>query len=185
MTHSTQRGFTLVEVLVALSLFSVLMVVVSGVFINMSRLHQTTVNLQRLQSEGRYIVEKLARDIRTRQLVYPLAAANPQDELHFFSDLNGETLTVRHTDRDSDGILDTITYDIDGQTAPLNAADVDIAEVSFFVAPTRADQWGEVPISNRQPRVTVRLKLRNHGVRPDYMQTFEVQTTISSKLYVR
>ena len=82
----TQLGFTLVEVVVAIGIFSLASVIISTVYFNTNNLHQQTANFQRLQNEGRYLVEKIAREVRAREITYPIDSPPPQNHLEFLKD---------------------------------------------------------------------------------------------------
>jgi prepilin-type N-terminal cleavage/methylation domain-containing protein len=187
------QGFTLIEVVITLSIFSIMAVIISGIFLNVNNLQKNTANFQRLQNDGRYILEKLAREIRAREVIYPLAGSNSQNLLYFKKDERNNYLRLCLTETGS------LNYFLDAQDEiiaednrrrcleegyALNADDVEIAVVKFFVAPTAEDVWGDAPQTNIQPRVTILLKLRNRGSEK-YRQELELQTTISSKVYKR
>lgn len=176
------RGFTLVEALVALAVFSVLSVVIGGVFINASDLQRRTATLQRLQNDGRYMIEKLAREIRARELDYPISGDNPQSQLSFKPDELQQVLLVRF-----DATSNTLLYNIAGAEAALNSADVRVIDATFYVAPTTEDVWSQTPQSNIQPRVTIRLTLeaRQPASGNRRVEPLTIQTTISSKVYHR
>lgn len=182
-----QKGFTLVEVLVAMSIFSILTVVVSGIFVNVSNLHRQTANLQRLQNDGRYMIEKIAREIRSREVDYPLS--NPRTCLLFKPDELGNILMVQYIADGKIGYsLDQLEKNCDAEPASwavLNATDVEVKNLQFVVSPLSEDQWNQQPEDNVQPRVTVLLTIANRDVVDKHRQEVTLQTTISSKLYKR
>lgn len=189
-----RRGFTLVEVVVAMSIFSILTVVVSGIFVNVSNLHRQTANLQRLQNDGRYMIEKIAREIRSREVDYPVD--NPNPCLFFKADELDTVLMINHIDTNADNINDAVSYNIDptvttctnessGNSALLNASDVEVRKLEFIVSPLSDDVWNQEPVYNIQSRVTVLLTISNRDSNPKHRQEVTLQTTISSKLYKR
>lgn len=176
----TQLGFTLAEVVVALGIFSIASVVISAVYLNANNLHQHTANFQRLQNDGRYLVEKIAREIRAREIKYPLEANQPQDHIEFLKDELGQEVSIA---RSADN--KNLEYRISGQAANLNADDVEITDVKFYIIPSEEDKWNTEPISNKQPRVVIVLRLKNKDVNPKFQKEIAIQTTISSKIYKR
>lgn len=180
--NKNQNGFTLIESIVALSIFSLLMVVVSSIFINANNLQKNIAAYQRLQNDGRFILEKLAREIRGRELVYPLITGNNnpiQTKIEFRPDEQGQAAVVEFVSPD-------LKYTLDGFTAEnLNADDVAVEDAKFVIQPTAADTWGTQPSNNIQPRVVIWLKLKNRNLDPRFTQELVLQTTISSKLYQR
>lgn len=178
-----QSGFTLVEILITLAVFVTLSTVISSIFLNVNKLQQRTAVLQRVQNEGRYMIEKIAREIRAREVEYPLEADNPQDLLNFRPDEQGQVLNIKYVDSDGDGGKDSISYIIDDEAAQLNATDVEVTKLLFFVSPILEDVWSQAPASNLQPRVTILLGLKSKNRLMPIETT--VQTTISSKVYRR
>ncbi|MFA5029201.1 MAG: type II secretion system protein [Patescibacteria group bacterium] len=189
--NNSKQGFTLVEVLVAVSIFSILSVVVSSIFLNVNGLQRNTASYQRLQNEGRYMLEKLAREVRSREISYPLE--NPQDHLFFKKDEKGNYLRICWVDDwlkyylDADNSLDNEENLNNCRTKgqPLNAHDVSVTEASFFILPVLEDRWGEKPLSNIQTRATVLLKIKNNSGNSKDQKELTLQTTISSKIYKR
>ncbi|MEK7653089.1 MAG: prepilin-type N-terminal cleavage/methylation domain-containing protein [Patescibacteria group bacterium] len=173
-----QNGFTLVETLVAIGIFAILSTIIASIFFNINNLQQNTASFQRLQNEGRYILEKLAREIRGRELNYPLEGTNPQTQLIFRQDENGESVSIIFN-------APNLVFINGVGSADLNASDVEVTDMKFFVLPTAEDQWGEAPSSNTQSRVTILLKLKNKVSNPKYQKEITLQTTISSKIYKR
>ncbi|OGY44145.1 MAG: hypothetical protein A3B89_03300 [Candidatus Buchananbacteria bacterium RIFCSPHIGHO2_02_FULL_40_13] len=174
----TQLGFTLVEVVVAIGIFSLASVIISTVYFNTNNLHQQTANFQRLQNEGRYLVEKIAREVRAREITYPIDSPPPQNHLEFLKDEFGDQVSIKK-------INGNLEYMVNDQTAQLNAEDVEVVDLQFYVYPSQGNKWGEDPQSNIQPRVTLLMKLKNKAVNPKHEREITIQTTISSKVYKR
>ena len=178
-------GFTLVEILVAISVFAIASVVIAGIFLNITGLQQNTASTQRLQNDARYILEKIAREVRSREIDYPLS--NPQTYVYFRKDELGGYLYVCFDSANNNlkyyvsPTGDSTNCIVSGE--PINASDVKVNNVQFYVQPTAEDQWGEVPATNIQPRVTILLELENRNINERYKEALTVQTTVSSKLY--
>lgn len=180
MANRKQLGFTLAEMLVAVTIFALTFMIVSAIFMNGNKLQQHTASFQRLQNDGRYILEKLAREIRAREINYPSLTSNPWTELRFQPDENQETLTVSF-----DASNGNLLYILNGGSAPINSEDVEVVSANFYVYPTTEDQWASASLVNDQGRVTILLKLRNRNINPEYQRELVLQTTISNKVYKR
>lgn len=188
-------GFTLVEMIVATSIFAILAVLISGIFLQMTGVQRETANYQRLQNDGRYILEKLAKEIRAREIDYPVATQNTT--LNFQKDEVGEQVSVCFVS--SIGSLKYFVSGLDenigtnlmsraclSRGSDLNAKDIEVSSVNFYVTPTTEEKWADpVTFNNQQPRVTIVLKLRNRGIPADKIKELFLQTTISSKVYKR
>ena len=183
-------GFTLIEILVAVGVFGVVAVIISGIFLNINNLQKNTASYQRLQNEGRYIFDKLAREIRSRELILPEPLANPLSYLDFETNEVGEALTISLV-QEARPVppgwpnIGSLKYDLNGESDYLNAVDVSVEEARFFVWPESNYRWNQEPAANIQPRVTIFLKLKNAGVAEKYRHEIDLQTTISSRFYKR
>lgn len=175
-----EKGFTLAEVMVAVGIFSIASVLISAVYLNANSLHQNTTNLQRLQNDGRYMMEKMTREIRARELDYPVEPTQPQDYLNFRPDEFGDVVSIR---RGADPT--SLEYIVNGVVANLNADDVEIVDIKFYIISGDESQWGVDPITNVQSRVTMFLKIKNKLVSPRFQREIVLQTTVSSKVYKR
>lgn len=176
----TRRGFTLIEIVVAIGIFSIASVIISAIYLNANNLHQQTAIFQRLQNDGRYMVEKITREIRAREIKYPVEASQSQDHLDFLKDENGEEVSIALSADNKN-----LEYSVNGASANLNADDVEMADVKFYIIPNQENLWGSDPLTNKQPRVTLFLKLKNKAVNPKFQKEITIQTTISSKIYKR
>lgn len=184
-------GFSLIEVLLAIGIFGILSVVIANIFLTVMDLHRTTANLQRLQNEGRYIIEKISREIRSREIAYPIPEANYDNKLNFLKDESRRIAAIC-----LDQGLGNLNYYfgpeqgsclINGQA--LNAQDVEVVDIKFFALPTQKDRWTSEPNGNIHPRVTMLLTIRNRigegKISERYQKSLTFQTTVSSKYYKR
>ena len=181
------KGFTLVEILVAISVFIIVTMIVSAVFVNTSNLQRHLSSIQRLQNEGRFILEKISKEARVRELDYQqltvLNPNNPQaitDSLVFKRDENDAILKIK---KSGDNLIFFIEDPQGAVTAGvINASDVTIEDVKFFVSPS-TDPFTLGSAANEQPRVTILLKIKNRNVAERYLKHLTIETTISSKVY--
>lgn len=185
------KGVTLVEALVAISVFSVASAIISAVFLNVNALQQDTANFQRLQNDGRYIIEKIAREFRGREVNYQneeiltglsFKKDESQEIVHICFDEPNKSIKYYLTFNSNDGVTECLA---NGHR--LNADDVQVSSFSVYVAPTTEDLWGATPTNNIQPRATILIKLENDPatINARYQQELILQTTISSKVYKR
>ncbi len=173
-----KKAFSLAEVVIAIGIFSIASVIISTVYLNANNLHQHTASFQRLQNDGRYIIEKMAREIRAREINYPVESVQPQNYIDFLKDEMGNNVSIAL-------VGGNLEYTVNGQTANLNAEDVEITDLKFYIIPISEDNWSTGPVTNKQPRVVISLKLKNRNINPKYQREISIQTTISSKVYKR
>lgn len=188
-------GFSLLEMLIVIALFSTLTVIVSQTFISFSTLHRRTANAAVVGAEMRFVMEYIVRAARNRELNYVLAPLDPQDTVLHLRDSTGATLDVglRPGGTGGDCVDATVTQclavSIDGGTTwqPLTGKRVEVT--SFRVYPRPADSpfasVNGVYASNVQPFVTVTIGLRYMSERVKEQASLEAQTTVSSRIYAR
>lgn len=182
MRKVNTQGFTLVEMLVTVSIFAIVSVVTSSIFINVNNLQQQTRNLQRLQNEGRYLLEKIAKEIRGRELDYGSVGfpnGGLTEQLDFKADELGDLMSIRF-----DAQNEKILISVNGEEEALNSDQVEVKDLQFKVSPSN-NPFSQTATSSEvmQPRVTISMKLSNKGVPERYLKNLDLQTTISSKIY--
>jgi len=167
-------GFTLVEMLVTVGVFAITVAVSSVVFLNVNNLQQQTANIASLQNEGRYILEKIAKEIRSRELNYDATSSDGSglaSTLVFQPDESRDVVSIIF-----DSGSQTIKLDKNGLEGPINSDQVLVESAKFLVTPTQS-------LPEQQPRVTILLVLKNKSVQAVYQKTLTLQTTISSRVY--
>lgn len=65
-----EKGFTLVEILMVLGIFSTALLMVVNIFVTSTRLQQRTLTAQRLSADARFTLETMARAIRSGTVDY-------------------------------------------------------------------------------------------------------------------
>ncbi|MDO8668681.1 MAG: prepilin-type N-terminal cleavage/methylation domain-containing protein [Candidatus Buchananbacteria bacterium] len=173
-------GFSLAEVVVVIGIFAIASVIIAAVYFNANNLHRNTANYQRLQNDGRYMVEKIAREIRAREIEYPIEQTQPQDYIQFLKDELGNNVSITKSTSGNN-----LEYSVNGLAANLNADDVEVIDAKFYIIPTQEDKWNTEPITNSQLRVIIFLKLKNKSINPAFQKEITIQTTISSRVYKR
>lgn len=179
-------GFSLIEILVTIGLFAMVMTISSAIFINVNNLEQQTANMARLQNEGRYILEKMGKEIRGRELDYTAMAKfinsnkpNETSALVFKTDEYGEVYKLAYDSATSSIVITTLVNAV-SQSANLNSSEVAVEQFKFILTPADAPNDAN---PNVQPRVTIMMVIKNKNVPEKYRKTLTLQTTISSKIY--
>lgn len=67
--EASSNGFTLIEMLVAMAVFSVLIVSITGIFISTLKAQRLALAQNSIQESGRYILEFITKEIRMSQQV--------------------------------------------------------------------------------------------------------------------
>lgn len=179
------RGFTLMEVLVALALFSVIITVATNLFLSFQRTSRKTESLEQLTGSARFIVERIAREVREGTVDYEEYATRNVD----LQVSHPTTLFLRTSaNQQRSFALDNGTITMNDEE--LTGSGVRVQDVQFTIVPAQDPfEFHETTgkfLANAQPRVTILLTLDNNKPESDRDYTkYDVQTTISSRVYRR
>ncbi len=191
--NMNKKGFTLVEMMVVLAIFSVATVVVVDIFMMASRAERRTLAIQKIQSDARYSLEAMAREIRMDMIDYDyyngtinevpsgtLALRDQDDNQIIFKKSNGNCPI---------GTTNCLVVSLDGTNwESITAPGIDVLDLKFYIDPT-VDPFkpnaGFTYDSDNHPRVTIVLVSKGVGGRPDEQQTVYLQTTVSNRIYRR
>lgn len=196
-TKGAMRGFTLIEMIVAVGIFAIMMSVVAGAFSSGAFAFRSSKELQRNVESAQYAMNTMAKHLRTSSIVFPDGEDDDATELRFYEyssnrcfeyEIDSNALRVQWA-----GISDLPVSDPDDIDELLSVcdsgagigwtdwSDMTSGEVdgSFHVVPS---DDGLVTGDKRIGRVTMRLKVRNEGATTDDLAT-TIQTTVSLRDY--
>lgn len=160
---SSQRGFTIVELITATFVFSIISIIVATNFVDILRLQRRGFGAQKIQEEALFAVESMAREIRVSQVQSPDDLNCGLTSLVIDHPVNGPT-----TYSVSNGIINKT---VGGNTFPITSAKINFSRLNFCVRGSGVD--------DEQPRVTIVASIRTaSGI--EGLQ-FDIQTTISSR----
>ena len=165
---SLARGFTLVEVVVAMAVFSIAMLAITQVFISIIKSYRLTKNMQRNIENTQYALDLIGKTLRTSEINIPSSYVN---RLEIFDPSQGKCLI----------------YEIsDGYLKWASATSSDLGHCSFstmnlvnfidsrvtgnfrVVANTSGNQVGKITINlkvqqaGKSARFQTTVSLRNH-----------------------
>jgi len=155
--NSFRNGFTLVELLVGLAIFSSVIVIATSLFVSTFRNQRKSIAILNVQENGRYLMEFIAKEIRMSQIISS----------------DGETfnLDISHP------VNGDITYSFSNNHILRNGEIIDSDEVNingrFFIDGRGADA--------EQPRVVVVMKLETTGQKIEERATMNLETTLSQR----
>lgn len=189
-------GFTLVEMLVAMSIFVITATAATDLFISASRMSKAVRARERLQNEARFAFETLAREIRTGTIDYAAyggsipaiysGTLNLRDR-----DNNAETFSASQSagQCSEGGYPCLLLCDNAGSCSSLTTEKIVWEDLKFYVSPL-VDPFTFNPVlggfaSSEQPRVTVFAKLRIVSALPEEAASITLQTTVTSRVYKR
>jgi prepilin-type N-terminal cleavage/methylation domain-containing protein len=201
ITIKNKQGFSLLELLLAIGIFSILITVVSGIYIAFSKTQTEVRASQRLLNDSQYAMEIMAREIRNNVIFdfEPTIA-----DCNSFLGVNYNTCIILQ--REDKSLVAFTTYnnilyhiiltcndDYSSCSWGTNQNDytyllspytnqVQVEDLDFYISPDVDPYQGAV---DEQPRVTIKLKTRYYSTKVVEQVSHNLQTTVSSRIYRR
>lgn len=189
-----RSGFSLVELLVVVALFSTAAIILSQIFVSFNRLHRKVSTLAILSQDMRFVTELFVRESRNASINYPAypdaATIASSTSLHLIKGPTDITdIQVRTAECGDLPSVRCLALSKDGGAtwAPVTAKRVNVKFFGVYVRPTKSpfDQVGGVYLSNTQPFVTMNLEMEYIADNPKDTASLQAQTTVSSRAYQR
>lgn len=180
-----RRGFTVVELLVGMTVFVVVLSIAVGTFVRGLRLQRDTVSLITVNDSMSLVLEQMAREIRTASnftipSFTPACTASTPVECTVVNEsvleyTTGGGTSVRYMLNSQTGIIERSTAPFTNPL-PLTSEDVLITRLSFAL------KYFVVSNAQQVPRVTISVVGRSADADP-FLENVEVrlQTTVSRR----
>lgn len=159
-----RKGFTLIELMTAMTLFLVVMSIISGVFIKSMRTQRMTVALIAANSNAQLTIEQMAREMRTG-----IFASTPAGTSNSITFVNDDGVTVTYS-------LDAVNGQILKSGVPITADDVKVNNLVFVL-------YKGAPGNLYPPRITMSLRVSAPGAFGPNQPVINLQTTVSSRVF--
>jgi len=200
-TTTTARGFTLMEMIVVLGLFSVIVVSATDIFVLANKAQRKVYGLERIQADARYAMEAVVREVRADRIDHAYYAAratplaNPDTELALI-DVSGQSVLFSQSDASQSASCPDaasapcLLVSVGGGAAvSMTPKGVKVRSAKFYVAPIvdpfAYDVGTSSYASNVQPHVTFVLTLETAGEREGETSVVTLQTTAVQRRYAR
>lgn len=178
MAYMKNKGFTLIEMLVALGIFAVLLVAVINVFVSGFRYQRRAVEMQTVQREGSYMLETISREIRMATGINPNQRGINSSKISFVNHeghqvdyCRASQLGTTVTCNDAGDYFAMIDNTV-GSADIVNSSDVRVNNMKFYVS--------NQDFALSQPRITIVLSMRS---KRDSSAELTLQSTVSMRLY--
>lgn len=190
-----KKGFTLVEMMVVLAIFSVATVVIVDIFMMAGKAQRRTLAIEKIQSDARYSIEAISKEIKMDMIDYGWAGyvggiTLPEDALALL-DADNNSIIFKKSENDCPtGTTKCLVVSLDGGLtwASITSEGSNVEDLKFYIDPV-VDPFvmnaGNIYDSDNQPRVTIVLVTKGIGGRVEEQQTIYLQTTVSSRIYRR
>ena len=162
--NKNQNGFTMVEILVSIMVFSLIMITIGAIYVEAIAWERRVVATEKLQENSIFAIETMAREIRVSSVSGPDSPG-----------CTATTLTFTHP------VYGDITYSLNTEGSLLRQTSTSVTVSSFNVRFTRMRFCivGSGPFDNLSSKVTIMLSLENRvGTR---VSPVNVQTTVTSR----
>jgi len=180
-----QKGFTLVEAVVATALFAVVTSSIMGVYLYTIKINRRTDAIRAATENARFISEFLSKEIRNGQIDYGLSGAVPAP--CGVLPISGSQLAVLNIDGDHECFYLSGSNILVAKSAggsllnpvQLNDSRVKVLNLNFSVAPLCNPYLSGAQTS---PQVTINAQVQSTTSNQDII-TIPIQTTISIPKY--
>ncbi len=188
-------GFSLVEMLVAIAVFMILVVILSGIYVAFSR-NQARANVsQKMVNSLQYTLEIMSRQIRDNSIVdfsntCPILGytgscilLQREDGSLFAFAYNNDSLEYVLVDKGESGVYSVISEPGSViQFLSPEGNNIKVGLMKFYIQPSTNPYLPAGP--NQQPKVTIILQASYSGS-ASLDIVYNLQTTVSSRIYKR
>ncbi len=178
-------GFTLIEIMVSISVFVVILLISSGSILTIFDANRKSQNLRSVMDNLNYTIESMTRTIRFGNTYHCDRGVVPTYLTRDCS--SGASSIVLVDSSGSEIIFDlsngNITKSINGSTSNLTSSDIIITNLKFYVFgsdPYCSAFSGCVTTDTNQPRVIIAVS-GYVGSKATTRSTFSLQTTVSER----
>lgn len=168
-----EGGFTLLEMVVSIGIFSVLIVTAVGIIISISHAEIKAANTQDIQDNIRFTLELITKELRVGSGYSVSSCVGSSCQQINFTTAGGEArgycLEL--------GVIKRLTATtVCGFGSPMTAANIVVDRLSFVVSGNVSGP------SDGQPRVTIVLQARSVDPRLQFESTINIQSTVVQRL---
>lgn len=164
-----KNGFTLIELVVAAFIFSVLMMLAGGSVVSALNLQRRALNIKKVEENGKFILELMTRELRVANLINTPDNSCPGS--------GGSIINFQHP------VNGTIEYSLNGSQVQrrVNSVDTIISNPDVEVTRLIFCIIGNTVNDDKQPRVTINLGLKSGGS-ASQAATIDLETTVSQRV---
>jgi prepilin-type N-terminal cleavage/methylation domain-containing protein len=189
-------GFTLMEIVVAMFIFTLASILIAEIFVNVQRAQQRIRDAQEASTNTRYLVDVISREIRFSKIDYSAGTItnNYSEELNLIDSQNVSVSFRKIVSGNDCGFTDNAVSCLQikrggdsGEWSTITAPTLSVDALYFYVTPQKDPFPASVTSStpNIQPQVTIVLRTSSTGPKLENRVSTYLQTTVASRLYVR
>ncbi len=168
-SRPSNAGFTLIEIITAFLIFSIILTVFSSVFLSSSRLQKKAFNIQQAEENANYILESMAKEIRVSRISGPDSncPSSPVTSLSITHPVNGSIIySLSGT---------SVQRTVNGTVTTISSNTVDFTRLQFCISGTPVREARDF----KQPRVTILASIKSK--KTQQQAGIDIQTTVSQR----
>lgn len=171
----SKSGFTLLEMLISLGIFSVVVVSSIGLTINISNAQRKASNIQAIQDNIRFGLELMTKEMRTGSNFRITSLCSPTAEI-MFEDANFVEKVYFLSGNTVMRLVKTSGAEGCAEAVPFTADDVRVDALRFFL------RGHAVSPNDGQPMITISISVRSKSEKIALESSMNLQTTIVQRL---
>ena len=172
------KSYTLIEVLVAVSIFTMIIAAPTGFLVGSLKGQQKALASQKLLDNTSYTLEYISRALRMAKKELSAPACLSQNGLNYEITRGGDGLKfINYKEECQEFFLEgtRLKESKDGIENYLTSEDLEITSLKFKLS-------GESQADTDQPRITLFLEIKGgKGQKPELQPLIKIQTTISQR----
>jgi prepilin-type N-terminal cleavage/methylation domain-containing protein len=190
------RGITLMELLVVMGIFSLTVALTSSIFLLSNQAQRRVLAITAAQADLRFTLEAIVREVRAGAIDYGTYEAAggiqiPAESLILRS-ASGSRLEFYAETSPAvcpSGVAKCLAVRVDGVSQSVTSSGILLEDLTFFITPQAdpysIDEASGLYKADEQPLVTLAMKIKTQGRKPEDIVTLNAQTTIAARPYVR
>lgn len=192
--NNDHRGISLMELVVVVAVFSLVMVIAMDLYFAAHKSERKIVAIQKVQSDARYSMEAIAREVRVEKIDYSYYSdgqltAQPFVDVLALRDEDNKPVIFKKMVDTIAGCTATlpclgVKIGDDGDWQRMTPKNIAVDKLDFYISPT-ADPFDASATIKEQPRVTIVFGSHNIAPNssPEDQKNLILQTTASSRNY--
>ncbi|MGB9743397.1 MAG: PulJ/GspJ family protein [Minisyncoccales bacterium] len=179
MNQKNKKGFTLVEMLVALAIFGLLAGAFTGFMMSAIQAQRRILTTQQLFNNASYVLEYMSRTIRMAKKDVDGKCTGIEGRNY---STDGSSLTFLHYQQQEcqkffleNGVLKEQRTNLTDNSTSTNNLTPDNFKVTEFTVTVSGDE------TNSQPKVTLKLTIQGKEEKPELQPKLTLQTSISQR----
>ena len=161
-------GLTLIEVLVAMSIFLIVIAIALDVFIDGSNSQKRILEFNATQREAGYLMETISRELRMATAINVSQENNNDSNIIF---INYDEYMIEYCKSNLAGACDAGGRHFSREGENINSSNIEMEKLIFYVTDN---------FTRTQPVITIAMKVKSTG---QFGAEFILQNSVSLRLY--